>query len=357
MSVKVRRFRTGGYEVDIHTRSPDGLPIRERVKSPANSKEAAKRWGLMREAHLALEHGPGGCRCKAKAQGQEEDKRLWPTWKFLTWWAERRKAEEVPMAAKELQRFNDHVIPVIGDVRLLDVRPRHAHQLVKALKAKKSLQGLLAPRTIRNIFFEVRQAFQDAVLEEILPGNPMILRRGTLPGVVDKDPTWRPLAVFTAAEVEQLISDPRVSIHRRVAYAIEFLTGLRTGQVSALRWGDYEPEMEPLGRIVSALSWDSYGKKFKGTKTQVTHEVPVHPTLAKVLAAWKLTGWRERMGRAPTGDDLIIPNINNQPRDVRKALEDFYEDLDRLGLRRRRHYDSRRTFISLGLSGVAAQAG
>jgi len=46
--------------------------------------------------------------------------------------------------------------------------------------------------------------------------------------------------VFTASEVEQLISDPRVSLHRRVAYAIEFLTGLRTGEVSALVWGDYE---------------------------------------------------------------------------------------------------------------------
>jgi len=354
MSIKVRKFRTGGYEVDIHTRSPDGLPIRERVKSPASSKEAAKRWGMVREAHLALEHGPGGCRCKANTSGEPvEDRRLWSTKKFLTWWAEQRIKEEVPMGRKELQRFKDHVIPVIGDVRVLDVRPRHAHQLVKALRVKKSLQGLLASRTIRNIFFEVRQAFQDAVLEEIIPGNPMILRKGALPRVVDKDPTWRPLAVFTGAEVEQLISDPKVANHRRVAYAIEFLTGLRTGQVSALKWGDYEPGLEPLGRIVSALSWDSYGKKFKGTKTQVTHEVPVHPTLAKVLATWKLTGWKERMGRAPKPDDLIIPNINNQPRDVRKALEDFYEDLDRLGLRRRRHYDSRRTFISLGLAQLA----
>jgi integrase len=356
MSIKIRKFRTGGYEVDIHVRSPDGLPIRERVKSPASSKEAAKRWGMVREAHLALEHGPGGCRCKAKASEEGyDDRRIWSTEKYLLAWCERRKQEEVPMAAKELQRFRDHVIPLIGRVRVLDVRPLHAHQLVKALKVKRSLQGLLAPRTVRNIFFEVRQAFQDAVLEEIIPGNPMILRRGTLPRVADKDPTWRPLAVFTAAEVEQLISDPKVSLHRRVAYAIEFLTGLRTGQVSALKWGDYEPEMQPLGRIVSSLAWDSYGKKLKGTKTQVTHEVPVHPTLAKVLAEWKLSGWKGRMGRAPTANDLIIPNINNQPRDVRKALEDFHEDLKRLELRRRRHYDSRRTFITLGLSGGAAK--
>jgi hypothetical protein len=40
---------------------------------------------------------------------------------------------------------------------------------------------------------------------------------------------------------------------------------------------------------------------------------------------------------------------------VRKALEDFHEDLDRLGLRKRRHYDARRTFISLGLDAGASK--
>jgi hypothetical protein len=85
------------------------------------------------------------------------------------------------------------------------------------------------------------------------------------------------------------------------------------------------------------------------------HEVPVHPTLAKVLGAWKLTGWCERMGRAPKPEDLIIPTIVGTHRDVRKALEDFHEDLARRGLRRRRHYDSRRTFISLGLDRGASK--
>jgi len=81
----------------------------------------------------------------------------------------------------------------------------------------------------------------------------------------------------------------------------------------------------------------------------------VHPTLAKVLAGWKLTGWRKWMKKAPKEGDLIIPNMNGDHRDVRKALEDFHDDLKRLGLRKRRHYDARRTFISLGLDGGASK--
>jgi hypothetical protein len=61
------------------------------------------------------------------------------------------------------------------------------------------------------------------------------------------------------------------------------------------------------------------------------------------------------MGRAPKADDLIIPTINGTHRDVRKALEDFHEDLERLGLRKRRHYDARRTFTSLALNGGASK--
>jgi len=40
-------------------------------------------------------------------------------------------------------------------------------------------------------------------------------------------------------------------------------------------------------------------------------------------------------------------------RDVGRALHRFHRDLDALGLRRRRHCDTRRTFISLALAAGA----
>ncbi len=357
MSIKVRQFRTGGYEVDIHTISPDGASIRERVKSPVGSKEATKRWALLREAHLALAHGPKGCCCKARPSEEDEnDTTTMTVERFLNAWIEQRKAEHVAQAEKDEVRLRDHVIPVLGQLTLVDVRPRHAYQLVKKLERTPSRRGgVLAPRTIRGIFFTARQGFQHAVMEELIPGNPMVLPRGVLPRVQDKDPSWRATAIFTGDEVERLISDPRVSPHRRVAYALEFFTGCRTGEVSALRWGDYDAAMMPLGKLTAALSYDSKHKIVKATKTVAVHEVPVHPTLAKVLAKWKLTGWRKRHAREPRPQDLIIPTINGTHRDVRKALEDFHEDLGRLGLRKRRHYDARRTFISLGLDGGASK--
>jgi hypothetical protein len=73
----------------------------------------------------------------------------------------------------------------------------------------------------------------------------------------------------------------------------------------------------------------------------------VHSTLAKILAEWKLGGWQVMSGRAAGPDDLIIPSRRGVHRSRHHSLELFRQDLDRLGLRRRRQHDLRRTFISL----------
>jgi hypothetical protein len=59
----------------------------------------------------------------------------------------------------------------------------------------------------------------------------------------------------------------------------------------------------------------------KTTKMDAVKHVPVHPTLAVMLAEWKLGGWAEMMGRAPGPDDLIVP-LPRMPRDPspRRAL-------------------------------------
>jgi hypothetical protein len=44
MTVKIRQFRTGGFEVDIRFTCPDGSTFRRRLKAPVEGKTAAKRW-------------------------------------------------------------------------------------------------------------------------------------------------------------------------------------------------------------------------------------------------------------------------------------------------------------------------
>src|SRR5262245_60915550 len=58
MSLKVRPFRKGGWEVDILLRLPDGRKIRERKKFPGTAKSAAQRWGEDRISVLLRQPTP-----------------------------------------------------------------------------------------------------------------------------------------------------------------------------------------------------------------------------------------------------------------------------------------------------------
>jgi integrase len=189
--------------------------------------------------------------------------------------------------------------------------------------------------------------FRDAVVDELIGANPCVLKRHDLPKAIDRDPSWRAGAVFTRAELEQLITDERIPEDRRVMYALMGLAGLRFGEAAALHWRNYDATLEPLGRLIVAASYNTNQRCEKTTKTEQPRLVPVHPTLAKVLAAWKLGGWEFLRARKAKVDDLIIPSRRGLNRSHGHMLKKFHADLRRLGLRERRQHDLRRTFISL----------
>jgi integrase len=263
-------------------------------------------------------------------------------------WLEGRPAQGIGTAADEAARLRLHAWPILGRVLLKELRPHHVRDMVRALKLKKSARGKpLAPRTIRHVYGHLHAMLHEAVVDELIASNPCALKRGELPAKIDRDPTWRSGAIFTREEVERLISDERIPEDRRLFYAIAFLAGLRTGEVSALRWRAYDPEVNPLGKLLVAASFNTRTRTEKAVKTGKPREVPVHPTLAKLIAAWKLSGWQRLIGRQPGPDDVLVPKADEQNRDAHFVLYRFRHDCELLGLRKRRQYDSRRTFISL----------
>ena len=53
-------------------------------------------------------------------------------------------------------------------------------------------------------------------------------------------------------------------------YALEFLTGMRTGEAAVRRWRDWEPRFkEELGRLVAATAYNTRFQVEKTTKTDV----------------------------------------------------------------------------------------
>lgn len=208
-----------------------------------------------------------------------------------------------------------------------------------------------APRTLRNAWDVVRRALVEAHRESLCPLVPE-MPRDALPAIRDANREWRDGAVFSREELTVLLASPKLTMDRRVLYTVLALTGARLGEVLALRWRHWNPTREPLGELRIATSYQRISGGEKCTKTGASRQVPVHPSLAEVLGAWRAsTDLEALLGRAPNEDDLIVPTADTSRTDSHRthhaAYQGLQEDLRRLELRRRRVHDLRRTFISL----------
>jgi integrase len=247
-------------------------------------------------------------------------------------WVKDRRSLGLRTADDDETRLRLHALPTIGEMPIDEVRPRHIRDLV--LEMRKD--GALAPRSIRNVYGVLATMFRTAVADELILATPCVLARGILPKKVDKDPAWRATAIFTRPEVEQLISDVRIPEDRRALYALKGIAGLRHTEAATLRWRQYDATLEPLGAL-----------NLEKTKTGVPRRIPVHATLARLLAEWKLSGWERTYGRRPDADDIIVPTRNLTERPSPDSQRSLGLDLDTLKLRRRRGHDLRRTFVTL----------
>jgi integrase len=271
-----------------------------------------------------------------------------------SWGGRWLKTRTGPDRVNDEARLRLHVYPLLGSMPLDEVRPRHLVEVVDRLRAAGR-----APRTVRNVYSVMKALFRDARIADVLQAaDPCILTHRQLGKIKDSAKFKRAEAVFGPEELAALVGDERLPQDRRVWYGLLGIGMLRTGEAAGLRWGRVQ-RAEPLGRLVVATSYD------KGrTKTDTDRWMPVHPTLAAALAAWRLGGWAREFGRPPTDDDLVLPVPPTPKRRGRRrpagslrtkdwARKRLVADLAVLGLRLRRGHDLRRTGISLAQDGGA----
>lgn len=260
-------------------------------------------------------------------------------------WREQRRRKGVRNLRTETAYLRHHVLPAFGRQAVDQVTREDVRDWVLVLREREGMERHdLAPRTIRHIYDIARKLFADACRRGLLAENPCDLAADELPRKVDKDPEQRATAYFSRAEVELLLVEPEIPAWRRMAYGVLFLTGVRFGELAGLRWRHIDESFQPLSKLVVAYS------RSGRTKGEATRGLPVHPTLAGMLAEWRLQGWAAMVGRAPRAEDFIVPSNRGTMKTRTPMRDGMLADLERLGLRRRRMHDARRTFITLALA-------
>ncbi|MEM1414123.1 MAG: hypothetical protein AAGH15_04450 [Myxococcota bacterium] len=259
----------------------------------------------------------------------------------------------------ELKRLETYVYPVIGDVRILDLK---AHHLVEVTE---HLQVAISTRTGRRLA-ENTQANVWGTLVAYLKAWERRLRRFhelTWQSPADlleererPRPVRRPRGYYRRPEVEALLSDRRIPRYRRVLWLLLFATGMRFKEAAGLTWGDVDWTTEPLARIELRRQAARKGDGWQPLKEDkrgvgITREVPVHKTLARDLQAWRLDadGWALLGGRFPTDEDFIVP----RPSDVTRTLPQgstwrwLQQDCRTVGATPRAIHCTRNTFVTL----------
>ena len=218
------------------------------------------------------------------------------------WFASWLEAHSHNVAAGTIRTYRDvadaYVLPSVGKKRLDKVVPSDFTAMTSAIRKK----GLSA-RTAQSAHKLLSQGLKAAVRQGVLGKNPA--------DVIDA-PTLqqKPVASLSEAEARKLLAAAEGDHQRFGAlWILGLTTGLREGEILALRWADIDLEI--------GLIHVRAGKTAKARRT-----VP----LAKVAAA--------ALGEAGPGDALVFPSNAGTQIDRRNLLRAWHDfSLEVLGRR------------------------
>ncbi len=126
---------------------------------------------------------------------------------------------------------------------------------------------------------EIQRIFEIAVEDGILPRNPASGIKITIP-----DPKQM---VLNAKEVNELLYNARETHHRFYpVWVFALMTGMRSGEMMALRWSDVDFE---TGLISVTKQWTSKDGLHE-TKANRNRVVPINPELEAFLKELKIAG-------------------------------------------------------------------
>jgi len=257
MSVKVRPYRRGGWEVDIRWRDPSGRRRRERRQVSVTSKTAAQRWGEARERELLV-------------RGPEQPKKEVPTLetfapRFIEGYARANRQKPSGIAGKETI-LRVHLVPLFG-AKKLDAITNEAIQLLKARLKDR------APKTVNNVLTVLNMLLKTAVNWAVIDRIPCTVRLLPTPqgsaGFHDFD------------DYERLVTAAKALDAR--TYLIALLggeAGLRCGEMMALEWSDVDLTKGQM--CVERSDWKGQVTSTKGGRLRY---VPLTTRLAGALRA------------------------------------------------------------------------
>lgn len=254
---------------------PDST-ARPKVKRGFGTKRAAL--DDMREALAASAKG-----------GYAEPSKMLLSEYLATWLDGLRLAPSTVASYRKNVRL--HITPNIGMVPLASVTSARLTKLYVELekdgRADHRAGEGLSPRTVRYIHTIISAALRDAVEDGLLPANPAAKAKPPTAKQA-RSPEMHP---WTAGQLAAFLGWSREHSELHAAWRTLAYTGMRRGELLALRWRDIDLDAATITVRRSAGLIRNMGEGASveegPTKTDKPRVVDLDPGTVEVLRAWK----------------------------------------------------------------------
>ena len=265
---------------------------------------------------------------------------------WLELWTQTTKAEVSP---KSHERYAEivrcYLKPALGTIGLQRLTPSDIQKAYNNFN--RTLDRNPSPRTRRHIHRILKSALARAVEQQALPRNPAdALKR--LPKV-----EVEPITVLTVEQSKHLLK----TISHTTTYwptLIALTTGMRRGEVLALRWKNVDLEQGTV-RVVESLEETKAGIRFKSTKTDKGRAVLLPKFALEELRRWKREQAEKllQLGVRQTGESLVCGREDGKPKIPNSLTHKFMYFAAKAGLPKVRFHDLRHSHATqLLASGV-----
>jgi integrase len=258
---------------------------------------------------------------------------------YLEWWLKDSVRDTVRPSTYERNRtlVERHVAPALGRLKLKGLTPAHVRWFYR-----EKLDAGFSPATVHKMHVVLHKALDQAVRDGLIPRN--VTEAVTVPKIERKE-----IQALCAEETKRLLEAAREDRFEAL-YVLAVMTGLRQGELLALKWDDVDLERRVL-RVRRTLT-RTKGKVSLGEPKTAKSRRTVKLTAISAAALQEHLSRQleeiDRVGPLYSDDGLVFATERGTPVNPTNLRQrSFAPLLERANLRKIRFHDLRHTCATL----------
>lgn len=247
--------------------------------------------------------------------------------------------------------LKNHISPVLGHMKLKEIKPIHVQEFVNIIKEKpsnKSKSGKLAATSVRRYFTVLQSVMHHAYKLGLIGINPASSDRITLPRI--EEPTTEILTKEELDIIFNLLNDEQLMFKLLIHIAIN--SGCRRGELVGLQWSDVDFKTGVITIQRSNYKVKNGPIRSKEPKNKKKRFVTLPPYCMELLKEYrkKQNVLQFELGDAWCGNNWIFIQADGKPMNPTTPTQWFSKFLKKHNLKHIKFHALRHTSATLLLA-------